>query len=236
MKGLLIDAIEDAAKEANIPTCEIDVFGVECHNHLQNIWVKAMRLALSAYIKEQLKDSFAELDSNSRVSSDCNQILLLIDKCFNDNTEYTKGYAVEFRDYVERKHGGKVLFPLIRCTTGERHDLITTAAPSLYMNRPFYEEFIDYKSQDGTLLNTCEVYVTTLEFVALSRIFAIFHIFICVPHQFLAGSLHHFAEYNFGLAHLSKVLDILYEKLELIVANSDLFLELPFMKDIFFEV
>ena len=49
-----------------------------------------------------------------------------------------------------------------------------------------------------------------------------------MQHRFLAGSLHTFTEWNFGLAEFSQVLDIIFGKLHEIVNNPDLFLEYMF--------
>lgn len=52
----------------------------------------------------------------------------------------------------------------------------------------------------------------------------------------MAGSLHNFAAHGFGLAELAWAMDVMYEKLNEIVSDRDLFLEPGFMSAIFSDV
>ena len=108
----------------------------------------------------------------------------------------------------------------------------------MYMNRPLYVEFLVFAlsaKPDNILLKNLWYILTSLEMVAMCRVYAIFHIGICLPHRWLAGKTHQLAEFGWGPTNMSQVLDVIYTKLEQIENNPKLFLDMEFMATIYKE-
>lgn len=96
LKRCLIAEITKAAIDSGkFEKEEVNVIGVDCHNHCRNLWVKWMKFDVGKKVKDELKEGLSELPFNSRVSTDFNDILLSFDKTFKDTTEYSNGHGID---------------------------------------------------------------------------------------------------------------------------------------------
>ena len=125
---------------------------------------------------------------------------------------------------------------------GSRQDLCTEGSLAIFMNYPYYAEFLDEQLskvstnlQASILQQNLWVVLTSSEMIALARLLSILHISICIPFCYLAGKTHEFAQYNWGAADMSRVIDTLHETLKRIKADPDLILDPLFMMNIFKE-
>ena len=79
-------------------------------------------------------------------------------------------------------------------TGGGRHDITAIGCCSLYINRSFHLDFIEYVKDDPDHSNILEDYheamLSSIEIAAGTRSLAIIHILISLPWRFLAGKGH----------------------------------------------
>ena len=129
-------------------------------------------------------------------------------------------------------------------TTVARQDLCTEGSRPIYMNYPYYVEFLDnalrkprkMKNESASILQKkLFVVLTSSEMIALVWLLSILHLSICMPFRYLAGKSHEFKQYGWEAADMGRVLDTFYEKLQRVRDNPRLILDKLFMMDIFQE-
>lgn len=85
LQGCLIDAIFAAGIEVDMDKKIVRAIAVDCHNHLQNLYIKWMKFYVGNKVKEELKDGLSELPFKSLVSTNFNAIISSFDKAFKDS-------------------------------------------------------------------------------------------------------------------------------------------------------
>ena len=90
--------------------------------------------------------------------------------------------------------------------------------------------------QDNILQRNLFVMLTSDEMVAQSRLLGIIHLPCMLPLRWLAGNTHKLSNYGWGVRSMSRVLNIFYQKIQLIEANPRLVLSEIFMMRIFSEL
>ena len=114
------------------------------------------------------------------------------------------------------------------------------AAPAIYMNRWYCLTYALYllripKKQDNILLRNLVVMMTSVEMVAVSRLFSILYISVILPMRWLAGKTPELAEYNWGPVSMGRALDTLHESMNEIIKQPKLILDEDYMMNIFKE-
>ena len=61
----------------------IKLYLLDCHNHLQNVWIGKMNKDLSKFLTEVLREDFDRIDSRWRVTTNFALIIIAIDKAFS---------------------------------------------------------------------------------------------------------------------------------------------------------
>ncbi len=196
---LLVDAVDFAVEEKRALSGENDnhpntltTMVQDCHNHMRNIWIKAVTHRLSSYLNKVLADDLNDLDWRLRITTMFDGILRAIDKEFSLPANYPKGHGDMFKHWLRKFHPGALLVPVTR-TTGSRQDLATEGAAAVYWNRRYYVEFLDeclHGCNDNILQENLFIVLTSVEMVALCRTMSILHFKICMPLRWLAGNTH----------------------------------------------
>ena len=78
---------------------------------------------------------------------------------------------------------------------GSRQDLTLEGSLALYMNCPFYLEFLFDEmitTPENILMKTMMHILVSSEMIAMTRVYVILHLSISLPMQFLAGKSHEF--------------------------------------------
>jgi hypothetical protein len=138
-------------------------------------------------------------------------------------------------------HPGAVLLHVERAS-GSRQDLCTEGSMAIYMNYPYYVEFLDdmLKRSSGDDSTTKEksilqrnlfVALTSQEMIALSRFLSIMHIAVCMPLRWLAGCTHKLGVYDWGPFSMGRAIDSLKDKMNLMVDDPSLILNKNWMMD-----
>lgn len=99
LKACLIQEISNTAVANGMNKEDVSLFAVNCHNH-QNIWIKWLKMVVGNQVKQEIQNGMSELGNSSCVSTDFSEILLSIDKTFNDASEYANGHNLEFKDWL----------------------------------------------------------------------------------------------------------------------------------------
>ena len=189
--------------------------------------------------KDMMMDTMDEIAPELRVSCVFSAFARAFDKFFSLSANYPKGKGKDFAEYMKEKFLGVLLFH-VEGAQGSRHDLLFMAAPAIYMNRWHCLTYALYllripKKQDNILLRNLVVMMTSVEMVAVSRLFSILYISVIFPMRWLAGKTPELAEYNWGPVSMGRALDTLHEKMNEIIEKPDLILDKDFMMNIFKE-
>jgi len=79
------------------------------------------------------------------------------------------------------------------------------------------------------------VALSSEEMIALSCLFSIMHVSVCMPFRWLSGKTHELAKYNWGPLNMSHAIDTLYSKMLEIQRRPNKILDEAFMMGIFSE-
>ena len=217
-------------------------YDLDCMNHLRNVWFGGVEKSLTKHLNEILRSSLDEIDSNLQVSSSISAIIRAIDKEFSLSANYPKGHGELFKVWMKKNYPMALLFHVERAA-GSRQDLCTEGCLAIFMNYPYYVEFLDgmlrkitsNNQQKSILQQNLFVILTSNEMIALARLLSILHLSICMPFRYLAGKTHEFAKYNWGAATMSRVIDTLHFALKEIKEDASLILDPLYMMNIFKE-
>jgi hypothetical protein len=240
---IMTDTCNTAQKIRRILLDHIDgAMDLDCMNHLRNVWIGGMEKALAKYLNALLRSSLDEIDPTIRVTTSITAIIRAIDKEFSLSANYPKGHGELFLEWIRENHPGVLLFHVERAS-GSRQDLCTEGSMAVFMNYPYYVEFLDEQlrkvkqsnQQASILQQNLFVALTSVEMIALARLLSILHISIFMPFRFIAGKCHEFKKYHFGAADMGRVMTTLHRKLKLVKEKIELILDPLFMNDIFQE-
>jgi hypothetical protein len=188
-----------------------------------------------------LRSSLDEIDPQLRVTVSISTVIRAIDKEFSLSSNYPKGHGELFREWVPEYYPG-ILLLHVECAAGSRQELCTEGSLPVYMNYPYYVEFLDsalrkprkMKNESASILQkNLFVVLTSSEMIALVRLLSILHLSICMPFRYLAGKSHEFKQYGWGAADMGQVLDTLYDNMQMLHHEPTLILDQSFMMDIF---
>ena len=160
-----------------------NVLQVDCWHHLRYVWLEGMGKSLTTFLNNLLKDSLDEIDPRLRVTPGMEGILRACDKEFSLCANYPKGHGELFNTWTKEHHPGALLLHVERAT-GSRNDLIVEGSGAVYWNRQYWVEFLDDRLRipgDNILQENLFVVLSSLEIVALSRVYSIVHLAICLP-------------------------------------------------------
>ena len=211
----------------------------DCMNHLRCVWCKAVEKEVATALKEMVMDTMDEIAPELRVSCVFSAFARAFDKFFSLSANYPKGKGEDFAEYMKEKYESVLLFH-VEGAQGSRHDLSFMAAPAIYMNRWHCLTYALYllripKKQDNILLRNLIVIMTSVEMIAVSRLFSIMYISIILPMRWLAGKTPELAEYNWGPVSMGRALDTLHKTMKEISDKPSLILDEDYMMNIFKE-
>ena len=232
---LLKLAIKEKCVANDMTDDQINIFVLDCWNHLRNVWIGEMNRVLSKYLADLMREDLELIDSMLRVTTKFDMVLRAVDKEFSLNCNYCKGHGDEFNTWMKMYHPGSFLFPVVR-GGGSRQDFTTDGAGAVFMNRTYYVQFLDQAltaKGDNILQKNLFIILTSVEMIALSRVYAIFHVAICLPLRYLTGACHKLHVHDFSFKSMGEVINVLDGKLNEIVETPSLFIDHEFMSNIF---
>jgi len=112
-------------------------------------------------------------------------------------------------------HPGELLWHVKRAASGGRQDMASMTVLAIFWNRPYccidsLDEILTYGdagAKDNILANNLWILLSSVEMVAVARLWSILHIAIIMSIRWLAGKVHKLEEYGWGPITLGKVLD-----------------------------
>jgi hypothetical protein len=142
---------------------------------------------------------------------------------------------------MRENHPGELLLHVERAA-GSRQDLCTEGCMAIYMNYPYYIEFLDTSLRKPKATNKASILqqnlfvaLKTSELVALSQLLSILYIAVCIPCWWLAGKTHELARYDWGPMLMGQVIDTLNNAMHEIHKTPALILDEKYMMAIFGE-
>ena len=117
-------------------------YDLDCWNHMRNVWFGNMENAITKHLNNMLRSSLDEIEPRLRVSALMSAIIRAIDKEFSLSANYPKGHGELFLQWMRTNYPGEFLLHVERAA-GSRQDLCTEGSLPIYMNYPYYVEFLD---------------------------------------------------------------------------------------------
>jgi hypothetical protein len=197
--------------------------------------------AVTKHLNEILQTSLDEIHIKLQVTSSISAIIRAVNKEFSLSANYPKGHGELVLEWMRKHYLGVLLFYVERAA-GSRQYFCTEGSLAIFMNYPYYVEFLDThlrklkqnnNHQASILQQNLFVALTLVEMIALARLMYILHVAICMPFSFLAGKTHQFSEYGWGAADMAGVVDTLYDALKKIEDKPKLILDPLWMMGIF---
>ena len=186
---------------------------MDCYLHMRTTsFCNPTEKALSADLRNLLRDSLDDIDSRLRVGTPHTAFARSYDKEFSQCCNYSKGGG-EFRLAWLKEHAKGRLVWYVENVHGSRMDIVFISAVSMYMNRELDVEYLDYcrdlRPKEMNLLRmNLNIMLTASELMAQNRFLSIFYYSALRPMRWLAGKTHEFADFGWGARHMGLVLDI----------------------------
>ena len=184
-----------------------------------------------------MQDDLDKIHHTLRITTDITQILRAVEKYFGGEANYAKGKGAMYMDWMRRYHPGAYLYGVSRACGGSRQDLGVEGAVAVLMNTPFYLEFLVWRQRcgnhDGILERNLYMILRSVEMQSYLRVNSILHISMCMPLRWLAGNCGDLEQYNFGVAEMAEVVDIMDKACHKIVIDGGMILDEDFMMSIF---
>jgi len=238
---IMMDSCNTAQKARRLLQHQIgsDVFEMDCHHHLRNVWIKGMEKSVSMFLQVVMSDSLEQIHTELRVTRIFLAIACAWDKFFSLCANYPKGQGEHFAAWLRVNKPGTALYHVFGAQ-GSRHNLCLEAAPAIYMNRYVCFDYSSYllhlpKKQDNILLRCLFVLMTSREIIAQSRLYAILYISFCVPMRWLAAKTPELGKWGWGPISNGDAIDMLREKMMDLVDDSSKVLNEDFMMNMFWK-
>lgn len=211
----------------------------DCFHHLRNVWINGIAKAVSAFMKDYLSDSLENISSFLRISPDLAHIIRAYHKEFSLTSNYPKGHGELFRDWIIKNYPMEFLLHAERAN-GNRMDVICMGADAVYINRPLNVEFLDerlrIKDNANILQENLFIVLSSLEMIAVSRLFSILHVSIVIPFRWLAGNTHKLAHHKWGARSMGRAVDILHTACGELLDDIKLIHDKTFMMNLFDDI
>ena len=236
---LLSARIIEIAKERGITsTKDLVVYHGMCHNHVRNIWGKALAKRMKKRLEEDHFDNLAEMPPHLRISFDLMNVHRCIDKECNDTAHYANGHGIDCTNYIQMNYPDVLKFPITRVIVGERQDVVWEACLGAYYLRKYRVKWLIYvmTSMDGgenLLQRALFVHLTSREMIAQLRLGAVYYMAIVVPMRWLAGNSHLLQHRKWGEVHMTTAVDLVYNAFVKIEKNGKLMLRESFIMNVF---
>ena len=234
--AVMTDTCNTALKTNRLLGKEVNgtVHELYCHNHLRNVHVKNVLLSLTDFLRAHLHDSIDEIAPELRVQPNFATLARAFDKEFSLCANYCKGHGELFRQWMHDNHPGELLLHVERAASGGRQDVCSMAALAMFWNRNYCLEFLEEQQrqcgkEDNILMSNLMCLLSSVEMIAVSRLWSILHFAIVMPLRWLAGKTHTLAEYKWGPISMGRVYDQLKIDLKSIVDQPELVHDEDFM-------
>ena len=236
---LLSARIIEIAKERGITsTKDLVIYHGMCHNHVRNIWGKALAKRMKKRLEEDHADNLADIPPHLRISFDLMNLHRCIDKECNDTAHYANGHGIDCTNYISTHYPDVIKFPITRVIVGERQDVVWEACLGAYYLRKYRVKWLIYvmssmDNSDNNLQRALFVHLTSREMIAQLRLGAVYYMAIVVPMRWLAGNTHLLQHRKWGEVHMTTAVDLVYNAFVKIETNGKLMLRESFVMNIF---
>ena len=133
-------------------------------------------------------------------------------------------------------HPGSFLFP-VESGLGSRQDFTVDGEGAVYMNRKYYMDFLDKSIAAGKSSNILQhnlfLVLTSVQMIVTTRVYAIFHVAICLPRRFLVSKAHKLGDQHWSCRSANKLIVTIDNKLNEIVESPEKLLNHDFMMNIY---
>jgi hypothetical protein len=174
-------------------------YDFDCMHHLRNVWFGNMEKKLTTSLNVLLWSSLDVIDPRLCVTASISAIIRAVDKEFSLSANYPKGHGELFLEWMRVHHSDELLLHVERAA-GSWQDMCTEGSMAIYMNYPYYIEFLDSslrkpkKTDNASILQqNLFMALKSIKMIALACLLSILHISVCMPFWWLAGKIHELA-------------------------------------------
>lgn len=171
-------------------TSAVRVHRCDCSQHIRNIFLAEMSRAQAQHVQKELQPELDTFAAWERMNTNFDQLLRAAFKEFHHSCRYYKGQGRSFNVWLRETHPTGFCIHLERADGG-RQDLDYDAALPLYVDRPFFVEFLHDRVFEPQHKNILEdfLYVTfrSTQYIAMIRANALVDILISRPLRWLSG-------------------------------------------------
>jgi hypothetical protein len=169
---LLCEVIRKLCFEKVLTQEEKNVLENDCWNHLRNVWFGAIVNELRSHLGKVLQNDLNEIHPILRVTTDPNAIFWAIEKFVGETANYTKGSGSMYYDYMRTYNSKLHYYQIMRALGGTRQDIGSEGAMTVFMNIPYFLEFLDWQlssgnSGDSIIMKNLFVILQSVEMIAL---------------------------------------------------------------------
>ena len=194
------------------------VHGLDCWQHLCNIFLKEMSSAQTKHVAEDLKPHLDTYSSWDRMTTHYTQLLRASYKELHHGNKYYKGKGQAFWDWLRKKHPTVLAIHFERAE-GRRQDLNFDAAVPLYVMRPYIIECLHTLVFGAAHSNILEDFLYTSfrskQFIAMTRANAIIDLTVSRPLRWLVGNSYKLTNWSPLSMGRAMVENVLFEKASL---------------------
>ena len=135
----------------------------------------------------------------------------VFDKEFSLCANYPKGWGSNFRQWMKENHSGEMLFYVERACKG-RMNALSMASMEIYWKSNYCDDLLDEMisccgREDNILACNHMMFLSSVEFAAVARLWSIFHLEIIMPMLWFAGKTQMLAHRKWGYISMVKVME-----------------------------
>lgn len=184
-----------------------------------------------------MAEDLEEIHYSLRITLDVMDLLRAIEKYFGGNANYEKGKGALFMNWMGTWHKKAYLYGVSRACGGNRQDIGVEGAIAVFMNLPYYLEFLVWRIRcghdTGILERNLFLMLSSVEVVSFLRVLCILHISICMPLRWLTANCGDLEQYKFGVAEMPDALDLMDKAFDKVVKDGKKIMNEKFMMGIF---
>jgi hypothetical protein len=235
---LLCEVIKKLCFEKGLTDDEVNVLETDCWNHMQNIWFGAVVKELTSHLDQILKNDLDVIHPILIVTIDPNSIFCAIEKVFGETANYAKGSGSMYYDYMRMYNPKSHHYQITHARRGTRQDVGFEGSMAVFMNIPYYLEFLDWwlssgLSGDSILMKNLLIIFQLVEMIVLFQVLTMLHVAICIPTRWLACKTHELIEFQFRVWDMGWTIDLMEDAIEKNARDGERMLDEQFMMNIF---
>ena len=207
-----------------------------CWHHLRAFFINATTDELASHISSDLSTELKDVEARLRVKVRVYSIILAMDKCFSETSNYPQGCRKAFKARIEECHSSHLLHN-VPSTKRNWQDIVYKCAGLAHVNRTFCVEFLDKKlrayNKQSMLQENMLILLSSLAVTTMFRNLSILDAAIVMPVRWFTGHSYTLGKYGWPVYSMGRLLDACNDSMKELKANLSNITNEEFMMGIF---